>query len=28
VFRGLKVTGRPIIPPEVRLADGNLLRGW
>lgn len=28
VFRGLAITGSPVIPREVRMSDGNLLRGW
>ncbi|MBI3461695.1 MAG: DUF1583 domain-containing protein, partial [Planctomycetes bacterium] len=28
VFRGLRITGNPTIPREVRMSDGNMLRGW
>ena len=28
VFRNLKLTGSPIIPREVKLTDGQQLRGW
>jgi hypothetical protein len=28
LFRNLKITGDPVIPREVRLADGDQLRGW
>jgi hypothetical protein len=28
MFRNLKITGNPVIPREVRLSDGNHLRGW
>lgn len=28
LFRNLKITGKPTIPREVRMAPGNLLRGW
>ena len=28
LFRNLKLTGRPVIPRAVRLADGDVLRGW
>ncbi|NQV23255.1 MAG: DUF1583 domain-containing protein [Rhodopirellula sp.] len=28
VFRNLAITGKPVIPREVRLSDGDDLRGW
>ena len=28
IFRNLRISGEPIIPREVRLADGDRLRGW
>ena len=28
IFRNLKLTGSPVIPREVKLTDGNQLRGW
>ena len=28
LFRNLKITGNPVIPREVRLSEGDQLRGW
>lgn len=28
MFRNLRLTGNPVVPREVRLADGDSLRGW
>ena len=28
VFRNLNITGTPVIPREVKLSQGNQLRGW
>lgn len=28
IFRNVKISGQPVIPKEVRLTQGNLLRGW
>lgn len=28
MFRNLEITGEPVIPREVRMADGDDLRGW
>lgn len=28
IFRNIKITGDPIIPREVKMSDGNSLRGW
>ena len=28
MFRNLAITGKPVIPREVRMSDGNDLRGW
>lgn len=28
IFRNLKITGNPVIPREVRMSDGDELRGW
>ncbi len=28
MFRNFAITGNPVIPREVRLSDGNSLRGW
>jgi hypothetical protein len=27
-FRNFRLTGNPVFPREVRMSDGNLLRGW
>lgn len=28
IFRNLAITGKPVIPREVRMSEGNDLRGW